>query len=330
MKHILLITTGGTIACVPTDEGLVPRLTGEDLLEKIPRVKDVCKASSVELMNIDSSNILLGDWKKIAIKIYEVFADYDGIVITHGTDTMAYTAAMLSFLLQNLNKPVILTGSQMPISHQNGDGPKNLLHAFQAAISDLSGVFVVFGGKIINGCRASKMYSKRFDAFISRNFPYAGRIKEQTLILNRSFPKCHGEIKLYENFCEYVFLLKLIPGMKSDIITFLIEKGYKGIVIEGFGVGGIPYLNSDFLHVIEQAIAKYQIPIVIITQCPYDGVNLKVYDVGLRIDKAGTIAGCDMTTEVAVTKLMWVLGQTRNLKQIKEMMRTNYCDEITE
>jgi L-asparaginase len=280
-------------------------------------------------MNMDSSNMSPLDWVVIVQAVYGALKDFDGIVITHGTDTMAYTACALTFMLQNPSKPVVLTGSQLPILHPKSDGRCNLLDACITATADIPAICVVFNGKIILGCRAFKMYSRKPDAYISRNYPYLGYIRDSAAILSEKFRQGPALPVFSDTLCEDVFLLKLIPGTKPSIAEYILRHHYQGVVIEGFGLGGIPYLRDDILGMIRFLSQEHNIPVVVITQCLYDGTSLNVYDVGVKAVQAGAISGYDMTTEAAVTKLMWILGKTRDHARVHREIQINYCDEIT-
>lgn len=330
MKNILLLTTGGTIACVETEEGLIPSLSGEWLLEKIPEIKSQCNITIKPILNIDSSNMSSSDWKVIAESVYEGLKEFEGIVVTHGTDTMAYTTSIISFMLKNVNKPVIFTGSQIPIEHEGSDGVTNLLHSFKAAVSDIRGVCLVFNGKIIKGTRAFKIHSLDEDAFVSCNNLYLGRIIDGQVVLNNSTIKSSGDLKIYNNICDDVFLLKLIPGIKPEIADFIVEQGYRGVVVEAFGLGGIPSEYNNLLEKLKKITNVYRIPVIVVSQCVYDGTNLNVYKVGVDAEKSGLISGKDMSTEAAVTKLMWALGQTDDYEELKNIMITDLRGEISE
>lgn len=328
MKKILLLTTGGTIACIKSNNGLTPGINGKLLLEKIPEIKSICDVTIKGILNIDSSNMYSKDWKVIAKEVYEGSKEFDGIVITHGTDTMAYTTSMISFMVQNLNIPVVFTGSQIPMDEEGSDADSNLLEAFKVAVSDITGVSLVFNGKVIKGTRAFKIHSLNHDAFVSCNYPYIGKFKDGILISNKKNRNIDKKVCFYQNICDKVFLLKLIPGMNPAIIDFILSEGYKGVVIETFGLGGIPSQYNNLIDKLEKLINKYNIPVIAVSQCVYDGADLNVYSVGIKAEKAGVISGKDMTTEAAVTKLMWILGQEKDYADIKSKIVSNICDEI--
>ncbi|MGG7201193.1 asparaginase [Clostridium butyricum] len=329
MKNILLLTTGGTIACVETKDGLVPGLTGEWLIEKIPQIKTQCTITIKPILNIDSSNMYSEDWVIIANAIYEGLKKFDGIVVTHGTDTMAYTTSIISYMLKNVDKPVVFTGSQVPINKEGSDGITNLLQGFQVALSELNKICLVFNGKIILGTRAFKIHSLDEDAFVSCNDSYLGRIKNGKVILEESYDSVKETTKIYSKICDKVFLLKLIPGIRPEIIDFIVNQGYKGVVVEAFGLGGIPSEYTNLLAKFKEITSKYRIPVIVVSQCVYDGANLNVYQVGVEAEKCGLISGRDMSTEAAVTKLMWALGQTEKYEDIEKIMNTNLCGEIS-
>jgi L-asparaginase len=265
----------------------------------------------------------------MAREIYQGLKNYDGVVLLHGTDTMAYTASMLSFMLQGLNKPVILTGSQLPIVDEDTDARDNLVGAFLAANKEISGVYVFFGGRLIKGTRAVKTKTMSFDAFESINSADAGLFREGTLYLNDvSLAEVNTETALDDKIVPDVFLLKLIPGTKEEFFKYFTKMGYKGLVIEAFGLGGMHYVRRDLINGIKNLIAE-NIPIVITTQCLYELSDPTVYEVGRKAYDEGVILGQDMTSEAAVTKLMWVLGHTKDMSEIKKLMQKNLCGELS-
>lgn len=328
MKSILLLTTGGTIASVASKEGLTPKYTGQNIIQFIPELKEICNIECKAILNIDSSNMQPEDWVVIAQESFEGLKHYDGIVISHGTDTMAYTSSILSFMLKNLDKPIVLTGSQLPIDAPNTDGVRNILEAFLVANQGIPGVYVVFNGKIILGARAIKVRTMNFNAFDSINVPNVGYIDNlKVYIDNPPLQHQKGPVQLDVRLDPNVFLLKLIPGTRPELFDLFEELGYRGLVIESSGAGGIPFEGRNLIPKIKDLL-KAGIPVVVTTQCMYEGSDLTLYEVGQRAAKAGVIPGYDMTTAAAVTKLMWVLGHTNEYDVIKKMMLTNICGEI--
>ncbi len=326
MKKILMIGTGGTIASEITPEGLSPELDPERLLEFIPNVGKICKIDCIQLYNLDSTNIRPKHWLGIAETIRESYDKYDGFVISHGTDTMAYTAAALSYLIQNSKKPIVLTGAQKPIWFDGTDSKRNLTDAFIYACRGTGGVQIVFNGKVILGTRARKTYSKSFQAFSSVNYPILAVLQDEKLlqyIKNRV--KGDGPL-FYDKLNTNIGLLKLHPGMTSDVVDFMLSK-YDGLIIESFGVGGLPEY-SDFYTSVKRG-AEFGKIIVMTTQVPNEGSDLSVYHVGGHLKSTvKLLEAFDMTTETALTKLMWIMGQTTDYDEISRMFYTPVAKDI--
>lgn len=329
MKKILLLSTGGTIASTSCESGLAPSLTADDIVTYIPELKGLCSIDCKTLFNLDSSNIQPEEWQAIAAEVFSGLQKYDGIVVLHGTDTMAYTASVVSFMLVNLKKPVVFTGSQIPIVEPNSDAKDNVLHAFLTVTQELHGVYIVFGGKIIRGVRGVKVRTTSLNAFESINAPDVGYIENNQVFLNVNEMCCAGDepTVLKDHIDSDVFLLKLIPGTRLEFFEHFIKMGYKGLVIEGFGLGGLHFIRRNLVDELQELL-RAGIPVVITTQCLYEISDLTVYEVGRKAAQEGIIPAYDMTSEAAVTKLMWVLGHTRNMGEIRKMMLTNYCGEI--
>ena len=318
MKKILMIGTGGTIASEMTPEGLTPELNTRQLLDFIPDIGKLCRVDCIQLYNLDSTNICPENWLGVVDTLRKNYDAYDGFVISHGTDTMAYTAAALSYLIQGSPKPIILTGAQKPIWFDGTDSKRNLTDAFLYACRGCGGVQIVFNGKVILGTRARKTFSKSFQAFSSVNYPDLAVLQDERLlqyIRTESLPRPI----FYDTLCQNVGLLKLIPGTKRELVQFMVER-YDGIVIESFGVGGLPdYPGQEFYPVVRQAVERGRI-VVMTTQVPNEGSDLSVYHVGGHLKSTlRLLEAFDMTTEAAVCKLMWILGQTKEFERVREL-----------
>ncbi len=329
MKTILLIATGGTIATKMTEDGLCPLLTSDEILTCVPEVSKKCKVDSVQLFNLDSTNIRHNHWCEIAGCIRDNYGKYDGFVITHGTDTMAYTAAALSYLVQQSPKPIVITGSQKSICNQETDARINLRDAFYYAVDERAcGVHLVFDGKVILGTRARKLRTKSYNAFSSIDFPEAAVIIDGQLIFFLEEKKEGMSPQFYDEVDPNVFVIKLIPGMKPDIFKYL-KNEYHAVIIESFGVSGIPFYDDvDFMNAFEDWIQSGRI-IVMTTQVQHEGSNMSIYEVGRKVkEKFELIEAYNMTLESVVTKLMWILAQTREPAEVSKLFYTPVQKDI--
>lgn len=309
MKKILMITTGGTIACREGENGLAPALTPEELLSYVPKVRELCEVDTLEACHLDSTNITPKHWQLLSLAIEENYDAYDGFVICHGTDTLAYTAAALSYMIQNSRKPIVLTGAQKPIDTDVTDAKTNLIDSFIYATDPRSqNVNIVFDGKVIVGTRARKERTKSFDAFSSLNYPFTAVIQDHMLVRYVEEQEIKAPLTFYHNMCDNVCTLKMIPGMKSDILSYLFEN-YDCIVIESFGVGGIPQNMTDAFYREMQKWAGKGKYVVMTTQIAKEGSHMTVYEVGKRVKRDfNLIESYDMSFEATITKLMWILG----------------------
>lgn len=321
MKKILMIGTGGTIACKRGESGLKPLLTSEELLSYVPAAREFCQADSLQVLNIDSTNMQPCHWLSMAKAVEDNYEKYDGFVICHGTDTMAYTAAALSYLIQDSAKPVVVTGAQKPIDMENTDARTNLFDSLLFASDERAhGVNIVFDGKAIAGTRGKKERTKSYNAFSSINFPYIAAIQDGHVIF---YLEDNGgadwKVLFFHTLNPRVALIKLIPSMGADILDYLADR-YDAVIIESFGVGGLPsYESGDFYNAVRNWISLGK-TVVMATQVTNEGSNMSVYEVGHTIKKEfGLLEAYDMTLEATVTKLMWILGQTSHSEEIRKM-----------
>ncbi len=326
-RRILLIGTGGTIASEMGDSGLEPELTSRQLLRYVPDISGICKVDCVQLFSLDSTNIRPEHWLRIAKTIQECYGKYDGFVVSHGTDTMAYTAAGLSYLIQNSMKPIVLTGAQKPIGYDTTDSKQNLRDAFTVASSDMFGVMLVFNGKIIIGTRARKTHSKSFEAFSSINYPIVGMVQDGRII-QYIRPERSAPVRFYEALDPKVALLKLVPGIDCKVSEYLLEQS-SALIIESFGVGGLPvYETGSFYEPIKRGLAAGK-TVVLTTQVENEGSDLSVYHVGNSIKQnLPILEAYDMITEAVVAKLMWILSITTERAKVAELFYTPVACDI--
>lgn len=311
-KHILMIATGGTIASKETAEGLAPALSSKELLSCVPEIGSVCRVDAVQPFNLDSTNVYAKHWLEIAHIVEENYQKYDGFVVTHGTDTMAYTAAALSYLIQNSAKPIVLTGSQRSAYSRDTDARRNLADAFLFCADDGAyGVRIVFDGSVILGTRAKKTRTRSFNAFSSIDFPAVAVMREGVPFYYIEGKKPSGSPTFSHALNENVFVLKMIPGLRADIFDYL-DAHCDGLVIESFGAGGLPdYEEGAFLERLAHFLSLGKTA-VLTTQVEREGSSLDKYAVGRRLHACGKVleARC-MTLEAAVAKLMWILSFAR-------------------
>ncbi len=322
MKKIMMIATGGTIASKNSGNGLSPALTSKELLSSVPEIEKICSVTEVQPFNLDSTNVYYAHWLEIARIIEENYAAFDGFVVTHGTDTMAYTAAALSYLIQNSPKPIVLTGSQKSVYLRDTDARRNLLDAFSYCADDgARGVKVVFDGNIILGTRAKKTRTRSYNAFSSVDFPEVGVIRDGKPVYYIREEK-GGTPEFYRSLDPNIFVLKMIPGLRADILDYLVND-YDGLILETFGSGGLPNYQSDEFFNRLSAFIKRGRTVVVTTQVEREGSALDSYEVGRKLLACGKVLEArDMTLEAVVAKLMWVLSRTKDRDAVERLFYT--------
>ena len=301
MKKILLIATGGTIASRETEHGLRPALAADDLRAAMG-MKDAA-VETLDLLSLDSTNIAPPHWEQIARCVADCRHTHDGIIISHGTDTMAYTAAALYYMLEHIDRPVVLTGAQRPLGTAGSDAEANLRLAARAALSGHTGVMIAFGGRIIHGNAAKKIHSLADDAFRSMG---RAEIDLDAAPVPPSAPFClHGTLE------RRVAVLRLYPGMSPDAVTACIKAGCRGIIIEGYGLGSVPTGDAEesFLPALQLA-HEAGCTIVLTTQCIEGGADIRRYEVGVRAAELGALSGGTLPIEALYALLLQRLAES--------------------
>lgn len=289
---------------------LVPPEKIEDAIKGLknlePKINELAEIDIMLIDNIDSTNITPRIWDELTFAICDNYNDYDGFVITHGTDTMAYTSSALSNTLHNLGKPVVLTGSQIPLGVLENDARRNFVNAVKLASSDCSGVFIVFDKRIIKGEKASKISESDLDAFATINGRDIGEIRLDIKLKEYKLTKRHNnKIESYPGFESDIGVVTLTPGNDArDTVHLLDSKRLRGLIIQAYGSGNIP---DDYYRVFEKALER-KIPVVILTQCLHGRTNMKLYHTGKKALNYGVIEGNNLSLEAASTKLMWALN----------------------
>ena len=321
-KHICLLATGGTIACEEGADGLRPVLTGAELLRAVPELARCGEIDVIELFSLDSSNLLPMHWQRMAQAIAERCGQYDGFVLTHGTDTMGYTAGALYYMLRGIGVPVALTGSMLPLTAAGTDARANLRGAFAVAASGRAGVYQAFAGRVISGNAVKKVDSTARDAFRSIGRPQAGTfaLADGALTWQVSEEARTAAAKMDAGtqavfapqfaLDERVAVVKLVPGAEPRLLTALADAGYRAVIIEGYGAGGVPTAASpkNFLPAIA-ALRARGVRIICATQCTTGGVHLDTYEMGVLAARCGAESAGDLPLEALVPKTMLALAQ---------------------
>jgi L-asparaginases, type I len=340
LTSVLIIYTGGTIGMVENNKtGALEPFNFHHLLDNVPELRRLgLSISTVQFEPpIDSSEIEPDSWCKLVRIISDNYDLFDGFVVLHGTDTMSYTASALSFMLENLSKPVVLTGSQLPIGKVRTDGKENLITAIEIAAAKNANnqpfvpeVCILFENDLMRGNRTTKMSAESFHAFRSNNYPSLAdvgvhiRYNEKVIY----YPISRKPLRPHYLMDNHIVVLKLYPGISEETVRAILNiPGLKGVVLETFGSGNAP-TKSWFLDLLSDAV-KRGIVIVNVTQCMSGSVQMSLYGTGCTLEEAGVVSGYDSTTESAITKLMFLFGHNMSAAQVKENMRCSLIGEIT-
>lgn len=333
-KRILIINTGGTISSVKTDhgyepaEGYVQRVLAQIPALKHPDMPDYVIKEYQPLL--DSSNMSMNDWNQIGSDIASEYHNFDGFVVLHGTDTMAYTASALSFMLENLSKPVLVTGSQIPLSEVRNDAIDNVITSlWLCAHQPINEVCIYFNQQLLRGNRTQKISAQRFNAFDSPNYSHLASIGISIdLHHNLLMPAPAEPFALQTIHPHFIANIRLFPGFMTDVLDYLLQQPLHGLILETYGAGNAQNNDARFLTLLEQA-SKRDVVIVNCTQCQQGRVEMGQYATGHTLKNAGLISGHDMTLEAAHCKLLYLFSKNLPSTEVKILMEKNICGELT-
>lgn len=328
-KKILILQTGGTIGMVKsaTDQALRPAPSGRDFLNLIPELAKLAKVVVQPVDNIDSSNVTPRHWEKWLGVFKKNYALFDGFVVTHGTDTMTYTASAFSFALGKTEKPVVFTGSQRPLGYIRSDATVNIINSVETAVRGPKQVTLCFGNQLLSAVRSTKFSSTDYVAFESFNSPHLAEIGVDYVPRWEAAPG--GKPSWKNTFNEKVFCFKIFPGISQEILHNTIHmNACEGLVLEAYGSGNIPLITDSVIQMIQDA-KKLKKTVAIVSQCPHGRVDLTKYEGGRKALNAGAVSAGDMTSEATVVKLMHGLGMKLEYNELKRYMQRNICGERT-
>ena len=333
-KNILILNTGGTISSVKTNHGYTPAQGYvQTALSQIPAL------FHAEMPNfvikeyqplLDSSNMTVSEWNRIAVDIADEYSNYDGFVVFHGTDTMAYTASALSFMLENLGKPVILTGSQIPLSEVRNDAVDNVVTSlWLCAHQPITEVCIYFNQRLLRGNRTQKVSAQRFNAFDSPNFPHLASVGIDIELHHHLLLKAPAKpFHLQTIQPHFIANFRLFPGFATEVLAYILQKPLHGLVLETYGAGNAQNNDPRFLELLTDACAR-GVVIVNCSQCQQGKVEMDQYATGYTLKQAGLVSGHDMTPEAAHCKLLYLFSKNIKPARVKGLMESDLCGELS-
>jgi len=330
MKNILLLQTGGTIAMSAKGDGveLDPKAWSDTLTARIPQLSELAEIHTIPLFFEDSSDLNHTHWIKLVECIYSYYNRYDGFVVLHGTDTMAYTASALSFAFKNLSKPIVFTGSQVPLISLRSDARRNLINSIEIATSDLQEVVICFNDHVYRGNRSTKLSIGDFDAFGSPNcLPLATiGLDVKSNFNNKTIS---GSFEVQPTFANELIVLTVFPSLNTDFLINLDTTKLRAVIVRSFGSGNIPTKGTYSILPFLEKCTHENVIVAVVSQADYDAVQLHKYPAGRKIANAGAISCGDMTLEASLTKMMWLLGQNQDKEIIEAEFQKNLAGELT-
>ncbi len=327
-KRILILHTGGTFGMMPTepDQILAPGSLQKELINQVPELKKIADLTLEIPFNLDSSNIGIGQWEILGESISLQYNDFDGFVVIHGTDTMVYSAAAISFSFYNLTKPVIFTGAQIPLTQLRSDGRNNLIDAVELATMELPETAIVFGSKILRGNRTKKISITRYEAFDSPNYPQLGEVGLKIRLYNSNLWRPGGPTEYRPGFAARVGVIAVQPSMPTFAVRSILDSGLKALILTGFGAGNLPSVEPDWINFIREATGKGLV-VVVASSSPHGSTDLSLYECGQSAMQAGAVDLGNMTVEAGYVKLMKILARTEQRDKIIADFGHNWSGE---